>query len=153
MTEAYTAEASRGMRTGEFSPEAAQANAIVGAYAGRAGDLYGQRKVDNLRSKKKGDFGEWMSDVKTYVSGQKPVAHRQREKTSRGYTVVDSVTDADLLIESKFGPAARLSRNQQAAAKEFDNFRVDWWDKSHVGKATGGLPGLLFGQAFEDEDR
>lgn len=152
MAEAYTSEASRGARTGEFSLENAQANALGGALAGRAGDLYGQHKVDKLHFKRKGDLGEWMSDVKTYVSGQKPVAKRKYEKTSKGYTVVDSVTDADLLIESKFGPTARLSRNQTAAANEFDNYRVDWWDKSHVGKGTGGLSGLLFSQTFEDLD-
>jgi hypothetical protein len=92
-----------------------------------------------------------MSDIKTVASGQIPIDWQVEYPTGISHTVVDSITDAGLLIESKFGKS-RLRPNQRDAQRRYDNYRVDHWNKSHVGKVTGGLPALLFGESFEDPD-
>jgi hypothetical protein len=150
---ALSEEAMRGARTGEFSLENVQQNAVLGAHAARAGDLWGRSQVDKLDFRQKGKLGEAMSEIKTYVAGQEPAGYRKKRKTSVSHTYLDSITDADLWIESKFGRGAQLSDNQKAALREFDNYRVDWWEKPDVGKVSGGFSGLLFQSGYGDNER
>jgi hypothetical protein len=149
IVEAYTTEGSRGLRKGDFSLERAQQNAVLGAHAGRIGDHAAQSWAQGLSNQAKGKLGERMSDVKTLASGQLPIDWQVPYPTSIGETYVDSITDTGLLIESKFG-RSDLTKNQRDAAKRYENYRVDRWNKGHVGKAAGGLSGLLFGQSVEN---
>jgi hypothetical protein len=97
-------------------------------------------------------LGEAMSDVKTWVPGQRVTGRQKKVDLSKSHTFVDSITNTRLEIESKFGPKARLSKNQLRAQRERpDRFVVDSWRGGDVGKVTGGFSGLLFGQRLDDE--
>jgi len=152
IAEAATTEGVHGARTGDFSLERLENSAVLGSHAARLGDLAGRNWSENLHFKRKGDLGEAMSDMKTWVSGQR-VKHRHKKVgLSKSHTFADSITDTLLEIESKFGPKARLSKNQKRAQRERpDTFVVDSWHSGDVGKATGGFSGLLFGQRLNDD--
>lgn len=146
VAEAAATEGAHWARTGDFSPERFESSAVLGSHMGRLGDLDGQRWAGNLHFRDKGKLGEAMSDAKTWVSGQRVTGRHKKVDLSKSHTFVDRITDAGITVESKFGPKAKLSKNQTRAMGELPNYQVDHWSMEDVGKFTGGLSGLLFGQ-------
>jgi hypothetical protein len=144
VADAATAEGLHGLNTGDFSLERLQNNAVMGAHAARVGDFMGRDAADSLHFSKKGKLGELMSNIKTRASGQSVTGGKTRTYLSKGYTVIDSETSAGTTVESKFGPSARLSHNQKRAQVEIPQYQVDSWLPADVGRAAGGLSGLLF---------
>jgi hypothetical protein len=149
VAEAATAEGFHGLRTGDFSLERLENGAVLGSHFARAGDLAGRNWAESLPIRKKGKLGEKMSDVKSRVSGQSSTNHGDKVDLSKGHTFIDSRTNADITVESKFGPWARLSKSQLRAQAELNNYAVDHWLSEDIGKVTGGLSGLLFGQSLD----
>jgi len=55
-------------------------------------------------------------------------------------TIVDHHTVKGINVESKFGPGAKLSRNQRYAQQQWGlGYRVDHWLPDHVGLITAPL--------------
>jgi hypothetical protein len=151
VAEAAVTEGSRGLRTEDFSPERLEDSAVLGAHLASLGDIAGRSWSDSLDYRKKGKLGERMSDIKTTLSGQKVVKRQKRVNLSKGHTFIDSKTNADITVESKFGRAPELSENQKRARNEIPNYQIDSWDPRDIGKAAGGLSGLRFGQTPGDQ--
>lgn len=96
----------------------------------------------------KGVLGENLSEAKTMLQGDWPLASQVRKRLPNGRaTVVDHVTAKGVNVEAKFGPNSDLSRNQTLAQQVWGlNYRVDRWMPYHVGALTapaGTAGGLL----------
>lgn len=141
----------------EKARRAVQAGALSGALSGHfVGD-----QMSRQNSRTKGMVGETMSEVKARVRGERVVGTQQRVKVDEtakrgGYTVADYVsvdpkTGRVRLGESKMGPSASLTYRQTQAQNQFgDDYIVDYWRFSDVGKA-GGAAVSPFGQFAVDE--
>ncbi len=81
-----------------------------------------------------------MGRVRTMANGRMPVAGGARVKLDRSgrITVLDEGSYLGQMSEQKFGPSARLSRNQVEAYNEFgDRYRVDHFLPRDVGAIIG----------------
>lgn len=145
VADAATAEGLHGLNTGDFSLERLENGAVLGANAARFGDIAGRNWVDSLHFRKKGKVGEELSDLKTWLSGQRVEKRQKRFDLSKSYTFIDSKTSAGTTVESKYG-LAELSDNQKLAKIEIPNYQEDRWIRDDLGKISGGFYGLLFGQ-------
>lgn len=130
-----------------YRPVARGAGAVLGtglAIYGGAG--LGTRWSAGLPIQAKGRLGEQMSKAKTIFTGDWPVAAQKRVPLSQSYTVADQLTALGKIVESKFGPMARLSKNQRRAVTELGaRYRVDRWMPYHVGRVTGTGAGTAVG--------
>jgi len=86
----------------------------------------------------KGQLGEGLSVVKTILKGDRPTGFQVRKVMQNNKaTIVDHETAKGVYVESKFGPTARLSPNQQYAQQQWGpDYRVDRWLPEHVGAIT-----------------
>ncbi len=127
----------------------------VGLGLGDVGVL-GAEGAAALPIKAKGLLGEGLSAAKTALKGDWPVGFQVRRTLQNGLkTVVDHETAKGISVEAKFGPWARLTKNQrQAQAQWGDLYRVDRWGPGHVDAITAGAaaPVGLLG-AYRNEQR
>lgn len=101
-----------------------------------------------LPPRAKGLLGEGLSTAKTIAQGDWPVGSQVRKVMQNGKTtVLDHETAKGIYVEAKFGPSARLTRNQRYAQRQWGpGYRVDRWMPRHVGYITapvGAGGGLL----------
>jgi hypothetical protein len=113
----------------------------------RAGYLAGARGSAALPSVAKGQLGEGLSVAKTVLQGDRPVGFQVRKiMQNNKATVIDHETAKGLYVESKFGPKAKLSPNQQYAQQQWGSgYRVDHWLPEHVGWITAPLASAVGG--------
>jgi hypothetical protein len=111
-----------------------------GEYGGAAlgvgdGFVLGSEGSAALPIRAKGLLGEGLSAAKTVLSGDLPTDFQVRKVLPSGRaTIADQQTAKGLTVEAKFGPRARLSKNQTEAQRVFgDGYRVDRWMPAHVG--------------------
>lgn len=99
----------------------------------------GSKFVSKLRPKSKGWTGERMSDVRTVLSGEKPINHgKRRNLDGGGHTFTDHQTASGKVVEAKLGPAAGLTpRQRQAQAELGPKYRYDHWSFDDVGRVIG----------------
>jgi hypothetical protein len=116
--------------------------------------VVGAESAAALPIKAKGLMGEGLSVAKTVLKGDRPAAFQVRHTLQNGLTtVVDHDTAKGISVEAKFGPWARLSKNQRQAQKQWgDLYRVDRWGPRHVGAiaASAAAPVGLLG-VYENE--
>jgi hypothetical protein len=95
----------------------------------------------------KGQLGERLSVAKTILQGDRPVGFQLSKIMQNGKrTRIDHETAKGLYVESKFGPAAKLSPNQQYAQEQWGSgYRVDHWLPEHVGRITAPLGPAMSG--------
>jgi hypothetical protein len=107
----------------------------------------GARGSAALPSVAKGQLGEDLSMVKSWLKGDPPVGFQVGKRLANGKrTVVDHVMAGDMNVEAKFG-GSPLRPNQIYAQQQFGPaYRVDRWLPDHVGAiaaplgpAVGGL--------------
>lgn len=121
--------------------QAALAGGYVAAPFGYAGRSYS----NSLPIAAKGELGETLGRVRTLANGERPLPGGRHVEVNGGprYTVLDQETPSGLMSEQKFGPGARLSRNQMAAYNEFgDRYRVDHF----LPRDVGAVVAYPFGQ-------
>lgn len=100
----------------------------------------------------KGKLGEILGAGRALARGEIPSLTKVREALPSGrHTVPDIRTGSGSLIEAKFGPAARLSRNQKEAAGTLQNFHVFHFLPRDVG-ALFGFPAGLLGRRTDRAD-
>ena len=113
--------------------------ALAGGYVAAPFGYAGRKYSNSLPIAAKGELGETLGRVRTLANGEKPLPGGRYVKVNGGprRTVLDQETARDLMSEQKFGPRARLSRNQMAAYNEYgDNYRVDHFLPRDVGAAA-----------------
>jgi hypothetical protein len=105
------------------------------------GNILGAEGASALPIKVKGLLGEGLSTVKTLAKGDLPSGFQVPFKLDNGLkTIIDHQTMKGMSVEAKFGPWARLSKNQRYAQKQLgDAYRVDLWGPRHIGYITGGM--------------
>ncbi|HEX3886623.1 MAG TPA: hypothetical protein VHW05_03925 [Phenylobacterium sp.] len=144
-----------GLLSGQVDPTGVEHSMVAAGYLGGGGQVAGEIGSNALDFRDKGKLGEWLSDAKSFFQGN-PVAATQvvRYLPGGGRTVLDGVltNNVDGLpyeTESKFGPTARLRKNQRVyQAQNPGLVRNDYWMPSHVGQLVGGglsalgLPGI-----------
>jgi hypothetical protein len=125
----------------------------VGLALGDVGVL-GAESSAALPIRAKGVLGEGLSAAKTVLKGDWPVGFQVRHALQNGLkTVVDHDTAKGISVEAKFGPWARLTKNQRMAQAQWgDLYRVDRWGPRHVGGIAAGAaaPVAAFG-AYQNE--
>jgi hypothetical protein len=135
--------------------EGAGKSALAGGYA--AAPLgYGGRLVSNKLSRRaKGELGEALGQLRTLANGEIPKGKARVKVTVSGrdrVTVPDHLTSKGRMTEQKFGPYARLSKNQRAAYGQFGKlYRVDHILPRDVGAAAGFPFGLLGPRVMIDD--
>lgn len=124
--------------------EDASRAALAGGYAAAPLGYAGRRYSDGLPIVDKGELGEAMGRVRTMANFRRPVPGGTRVPlNSRRVTVLDEGHPNAWMSEQKFGPRARLSRNQMEAYNQFgDRYRVDHFLPRDIG-AVAAYP---FGQ-------
>lgn len=113
--------------------------ALAGGYVAAPFGYAGRRYSDELSAAAKGELGETLGRARTLANGERPLPGGRKVGVNRGprYTVLDQETASGLMSEQKFGPRARLSRNQMAAYNEFgDRYRVDHFLPRDIGAAV-----------------
>jgi hypothetical protein len=130
--------------------QAAGAAGLFGASAGRIGRAWS----NGLSPREKGDLGENFSRLRNWARGDETLpGPKQREYLDGGgYTVPDLRTSLGQIVESKFGPKARLSPRQlQAYQEPLPNFRIDQSLPQDVG-AIAGFPAAQYGYHLSQND-
>lgn len=132
-------------------------DAITGGAVGR----YVTKSVSKLPQNLKGEIGELLSGFKGLARGDEIVGRQRRfymEPGNRqgGFTVADHefrTRDGRMVLgESKLGPEATLSERQlQARDLLGDDYVVDYWRFSDVGKVGGGALAPLGSAVINDE--
>jgi hypothetical protein len=103
------------------------------------GSALGAGWASGLSPAMKGKVGEGLSIVKTRIRADSPVGLQVDKKVVGGFTRADHTTSMGQIVESKFGPTARLSRRQLQAQQDYHpNYRVDWWGPDDIGAIAGG---------------
>lgn len=112
--------------------------ALAGGYVAAPFGYAGRRYSNSLPIAAKGELGEAMGRVRTMANGRKPVPGGTRVKLdSERVTVLDEGDPEAWMSEQKFGPRARLSRNQMEAYNQFgDRYRVDHFLPRDIGVAA-----------------
>jgi len=129
--------------------QSALASRYVAALPGAAATAY----ADNLHFTDKGKLGEALGRMRTRLNGDKPLPGGRYYVESGGYTRPDHRTGSGLLTEQKFGPSARLSKNQRSAYNELKKrYRVDNWLNRDVGAIVAFPFGLLGRQMARDDN-
>lgn len=112
--------------------------ALAGGYVAAPVGYAGRRYTHGLSIGAKGEWGEAIGRVRTMANFRKPVPGGTRVKLdSRKVTVLDEGHPEAWMSEQKFGPRARLSRNQMEAYNQFgDRYRVDHFLPRDIGAAA-----------------
>ncbi|WP_397401319.1 hypothetical protein [Phenylobacterium sp.] len=113
--------------------------ALAGGYVAAPFGYAGRKYSNSLPITAKGKLGESMGRVRTLANGERPQPGGRHVEVNGGprYTVLDQDTAIGLMSEQKFGPRARLSRNQLAAYHQFgDRYRVDHFLPRDIGVAA-----------------
>lgn len=134
-----------------------RSDAIMGGAFGR----FVTNKAAGLSRDMKGRLGEGLSEFKALARGDQVVGRQWRyymnpKTRRRDYTVADHVfrsPDGNFRLgETKLGPEAELSVRQiQARERLGDNYIVDYWRFSDVGKMGGGAASPLGSALFDEE--
>jgi hypothetical protein len=129
--------------------DASQA-ALAGGYVAGPLGLAGRNASNGLSIADKGRLGEALGRARTRLNGQTPQpAGRVLVNGGPKATLPDHMTSRGVMTEQKFGPKARLSPNQRAAAKELGPlYRVDHFLPRDVGAIVAFPYGLLGPQAL-----
>jgi hypothetical protein len=117
--------------------------ALVGGVFGAVGGLAGRAWSNGLSRAEKGQLGEDFSRLRTWARGDQtlPGPKTYERLEDGGWTIPDQRTTGADIVESKFGPSARLSpRQMQAFNQPLDGYRVDHSLPSDVGILTGLIP-------------
>lgn len=134
----------------EDASRAALAGGYVAAPLGYAGRSYS----DSLPIAAKGEMGEAMGRVRTMANFRKPVpGGTPVPLKSNRVTILDEGHPEAWMSEQKFGPRARLSRNQLEAYNQFgDRYRVDHFLPRDVGAVVAYPFGQIGHQEFLADD-
>jgi hypothetical protein len=149
---AGVASSADGLLRGDVDPFGVAHAMTGGGYLSGFGRVIGENRSNALSSNDKGKLGEWLSDIKSVAQGNKVVGRQVPMTLADGRTtILDSVLEngPQDLVESKFGPYAKVLPNQRAGMAQFpERYRTDFWMPSHVGQMTGvglstlGLPAI-----------
>ena len=107
------------------------------------GNVAGIEGSAALPIKTKGLLGEILSTGKTILKGDWPADFQVPHRLQNGLkTIVDHDTAKGISVESKFGPSARLTKNQRYAQQQWGpQYRVDRWGPSDIGVIGAGAAG------------
>lgn len=134
-----------------------------GALLGGIGNNFGTYRAATSSSNAKGRMGELLTRTKVVARGDGPV-HGSGQRlylNGGGYTVTDArgfgPERTERIFESKLGPNARQTTRQgQAQAQYGDDYYVDGWRFSDIGKANGlalSPLGYQLGDRSDDRSR
>jgi hypothetical protein len=130
-----------------ISIDRARDAALTGGLLGAVGGIVGRKWASGLKPREKGDLGEAFSEARTLARGDRTVAMPTKKVIklkSGGSTIPDQLTKGGEIVESKFGPRARLSKQQIKANRELPRYRVDHSLPQDVGVVVG-TPASIFG--------
>jgi hypothetical protein len=135
-----------------ISTEDAAIAALTGGAIGKFAGQRASRAANNLSVQAKGRVGEKLSEGRSLLRWQLPTDTQARiQLNNRRTTVADHVTRVGP-VEAKFGPTAKLSRNQRAAAAQFgEDYRIDSFLPEDVGRIVGSPLGQLASQVLDRE--
>lgn len=129
------------------------AGGLSSAGAAGQGDRAGRYGVQGMAPKAKGELGETLSKLKSTLQGERVDLHHTQDgrptdhiriKVPGGWTIADHTTDANTVVESKFGNHRDLSVRQRSAREMLgDLYRVDHWKPLDIGRVTGSLFGAF----------
>lgn len=138
---AGVASTTDGLLHGQIDPTSVEHSMVSAGYLGGGGQIAGERGSNALDFRDKGRLGEALSNARSFFEAN-PVTDTQVVRTlpNGRRTVLDSVLTKGPVdtVESKFGPYAKLSKNQRAYQEQNPGrLRVDYWMPSHVCKISG----------------